>query len=56
MERTEIELDRFPKCLFEYFSIPRLFIEREKRMNNHLLSKEIEEFLRNLTRSIYSFF
>ncbi|MBA0750965.1 hypothetical protein Gogos_002339 [Gossypium gossypioides] len=33
-----------------------LFMEREKRMNNHLLSKEIEEFLRNLTISIYSFF
>ncbi|MBA0572529.1 hypothetical protein Golob_002864, partial [Gossypium lobatum] len=33
-----------------------LFIEREKWMNNHLLPKEIEEFLRNLTRFIYSFF
>ncbi|KAB2087870.1 hypothetical protein ERO13_A04G110850v2, partial [Gossypium hirsutum] len=33
----------------------RLFMEREKQMNNHLLPKEIE-FLRNLTRSIYSFF
>ncbi|MBA0663013.1 hypothetical protein Goklo_007066 [Gossypium klotzschianum] len=32
-----------------------LFTEREKRMN-HLLPKEIEEFLGNPTRSIHSFF
>ncbi|MFQ6631475.1 hypothetical protein Gotur_009710, partial [Gossypium turneri] len=30
----------------------RLFTEREKRMNNHLLPEEIEEFLGNPTRSI----
>nr|YP_009582471.1 Ycf2 [Zantedeschia hybrid cultivar]YP_009582495.1 Ycf2 [Zantedeschia hybrid cultivar]QJF46718.1 hypothetical protein Ycf2 [Zantedeschia rehmannii]QBK84093.1 Ycf2 [Zantedeschia hybrid cultivar]QBK84117.1 Ycf2 [Zantedeschia hybrid cultivar]QJF46744.1 hypothetical protein Ycf2 [Zantedeschia rehmannii] len=30
--------------------------EREKRMNNHLLPEEIEEFLGNSTRSIRSFF
>ncbi|MBA0669915.1 hypothetical protein Goklo_029190, partial [Gossypium klotzschianum] len=33
----------------------RLFTEREKRINNHLLSEEIEEFLGNPTRSICSF-
>ncbi|MBA0735121.1 hypothetical protein Gogos_018996, partial [Gossypium gossypioides] len=56
MERTEIEPDRFPKCLSRYSSMSRLFTEREKRMNNHLLSKEIEEFIGNPTRSIRSFF
>ncbi|MBA0576548.1 hypothetical protein Golob_025179, partial [Gossypium lobatum] len=55
-ERMEIELDRFPKCLSGYSSMSWLFTEREKRMNNHLLSKEIEEFLGNPTRSIRSFF
>ncbi|EXC28025.1 Protein ycf2 [Morus notabilis] len=36
----------------------RLFTEREKQMNNHLLPEEIEEFLvlGNRTRSIRSFF
>ncbi|MBA0758106.1 hypothetical protein Gotri_021130, partial [Gossypium trilobum] len=34
----------------------RLFTEREKRMNDHLLPEEIEEFLRNPTRSIRSLF
>ncbi|MBA0569183.1 hypothetical protein Golob_006632, partial [Gossypium lobatum] len=34
----------------------RLFTEREKRMNNHLLPEEIKEFLGNPTRSIHSFF
>nr|CAD1835856.1 unnamed protein product [Ananas comosus var. bracteatus] len=34
----------------------RLFTEREKQMNNHLLPEEIEEFLGNPTRSIRSFF
>ncbi|MBA0778676.1 hypothetical protein Gotri_006513, partial [Gossypium trilobum] len=34
----------------------RLFTEREKQMNNHLLPEEIEEFLGNPTRSIHSFF
>ncbi|KAH7557547.1 hypothetical protein JRO89_XS11G0177900 [Xanthoceras sorbifolium] len=34
----------------------RLFTERERQMNKHLLPKEIEEFLGNPTRSIRSFF
>ena len=55
-ERTEIESDQFPKCLSGYSSMPRLFTEREKRMNNHLLPEEIEEFLGNPTRPIRSFF
>ncbi|GMN72474.1 hypothetical protein TIFTF001_052016 [Ficus carica] len=58
MERTEIESDRSPKCLSGYSSMFRLFTEREKQMNNHLLPEEIEEFLvfGNPTRSIRSFF
>ena len=55
-ERTEIESDRFPKCLSGYSSMSRLFTEHEKQMNNHLLPEEIEEFLGNPTRSIHSFF
>nr|YP_009699514.1 Ycf2 [Hydrangea heteromalla]YP_009699531.1 Ycf2 [Hydrangea heteromalla]AUF33439.1 Ycf2 [Hydrangea heteromalla]AUF33440.1 Ycf2 [Hydrangea heteromalla]QEJ87379.1 Ycf2 [Hydrangea heteromalla]QEJ87380.1 Ycf2 [Hydrangea heteromalla] len=55
-ERTEIESDRFPKCLSGYSSMSRLFAEREKQMINHLLPEEIEEFLGNPTRSIRSFF
>lgn len=55
-ERTEIESDRFPKCLSGYSSMSRLFTEREKQMNNHLLPEEIKEFLGNPTRSIRSFF
>nr|YP_010316919.1 hypothetical chloroplast RF2 [Anoectochilus formosanus]YP_010316938.1 hypothetical chloroplast RF2 [Anoectochilus formosanus]UNB13571.1 hypothetical chloroplast RF2 [Anoectochilus formosanus]UNB13590.1 hypothetical chloroplast RF2 [Anoectochilus formosanus] len=55
-ERTEIESDRFPKCLFGSSSMSWLFTEPEKRMNNHLLPEEIEEFLGNPTRSIRSFF
>nr|YP_010168946.1 Ycf2 [Allium nigrum]YP_010168963.1 Ycf2 [Allium nigrum]QRZ02475.1 Ycf2 [Allium nigrum]QRZ02492.1 Ycf2 [Allium nigrum] len=55
-ERTEIESDRFPKCLFGSSSMSRLFTKREKQMINHLLPKEIEEFLGNPTRSIRSFF
>nr|YP_010640206.1 hypothetical chloroplast RF21 [Saxifraga lychnitis]YP_010640223.1 hypothetical chloroplast RF21 [Saxifraga lychnitis]WBQ53103.1 hypothetical chloroplast RF21 [Saxifraga lychnitis]WBQ53120.1 hypothetical chloroplast RF21 [Saxifraga lychnitis] len=55
-EQTEIESDRFPKCLSGYSSMSRLFTEREKQMNNHLLPEEIEEFLGNPTRSIRSFF
>nr|YP_010179332.1 hypothetical chloroplast RF21 [Allium changduense]YP_010179350.1 hypothetical chloroplast RF21 [Allium changduense]QUV75777.1 hypothetical chloroplast RF21 [Allium changduense]QUV75795.1 hypothetical chloroplast RF21 [Allium changduense] len=54
-ERTEIESDRFPKCLFGSSSMSRLFTKREKQMI-HLLPKEIEEFLGNPTRSIRSFF
>ncbi|MBA0629710.1 hypothetical protein Godav_024222 [Gossypium davidsonii] len=34
----------------------RLFTECEKRMNNHLLPEEIEEFLGNPTISFHSFF
>nr|YP_011027072.1 hypothetical chloroplast RF21 [Sedum dasyphyllum]YP_011027089.1 hypothetical chloroplast RF21 [Sedum dasyphyllum]WQN01322.1 hypothetical chloroplast RF21 [Sedum dasyphyllum]WQN01339.1 hypothetical chloroplast RF21 [Sedum dasyphyllum] len=55
-ERTEIESDRFPKCLSGYSSMSRLFTEGEKQMNNHLLPEEIEEVLGNPTRSIRSFF
>ena len=55
-ERTEIESDRFPKCLFGSSSMSRLFTKREKQMIIHLLPKEIEEFLGNPTRSIRSFF
>nr|ATI24956.1 hypothetical chloroplast RF2 [Kuhlhasseltia nakaiana]ATI24965.1 hypothetical chloroplast RF2 [Kuhlhasseltia nakaiana] len=47
---------RFPKCLFGSYSMFWLFTEPEKRMNNHLLPEEIEEFLGNPTRSIRSFF
>nr|QXE41220.1 Ycf2 protein [Olea guangxiensis]QXE41239.1 Ycf2 protein [Olea guangxiensis] len=55
-EGTEIESDRFPKCLSGYSSMSRLFTEREKQMINHLLPEEIEEFLGNPTRSVHSFF
>ncbi|KAL2897864.1 Protein Ycf2 [Bienertia sinuspersici] len=55
-EGTEIELDRFSKCLSGYSSMPRLFTEREKQMINHLLPEEIEELLENPTRLIRSFF
>nr|YP_009568204.1 hypothetical protein RF2 [Sesuvium portulacastrum]YP_009568221.1 hypothetical protein RF2 [Sesuvium portulacastrum]QBE85991.1 hypothetical protein RF2 [Sesuvium portulacastrum]QBE85992.1 hypothetical protein RF2 [Sesuvium portulacastrum]UJJ81973.1 Ycf2 [Sesuvium portulacastrum]UJJ81990.1 Ycf2 [Sesuvium portulacastrum] len=55
-EGTEIESDLFPKCLSGYSSMFRLFTEREKQMNNHLLPEEIEELLENPTRSIRSFF
>ncbi|KAL2904047.1 Protein Ycf2 [Bienertia sinuspersici] len=55
-EGTEIESDRFPKCLSGYSSMPRLFTERAKQMIIHLLPEEIEELLENPTRSIRSFF
>nr|YP_009557433.1 hypothetical protein RF2 [Kewa sp. GY-2019]QBC72106.1 hypothetical protein RF2 [Kewa sp. GY-2019] len=55
-EGTEIESDRFPKCLSGYSSMFRLFTEREKQMIMGLLPEEIEELLENLTRSIRSFF
>nr|AVM84624.1 hypothetical chloroplast RF21 [Sampaiella trichoclada]AVM84625.1 hypothetical chloroplast RF21 [Sampaiella trichoclada] len=55
-EGTEIESDRFPKCLSGDSSMSRLFTEREKEMINHLLPEEIEEFLGNPTRSVRSFF
>ena len=55
-ERTEIESDRFPKCFSGYSSMSRLFTERERQMNKHLLPEEIEEFLGNPARSIRSFF
>ncbi|XP_048630162.1 protein Ycf2-like [Brassica napus] len=54
-EGREIESDRFPKYLSGYSSMPRLFTEREKRMNNHLLPEESEEFFWNSTRAIRSF-
>nr|GEV39073.1 hypothetical chloroplast RF21, chloroplastic [Tanacetum cinerariifolium] len=55
-EGTKIESNRFPKCLSGYSSISRLFTKREKQMINHLLPEEIEEFLKNPTRSVRSFF
>nr|YP_009450069.1 hypothetical chloroplast RF2 [Burmannia cryptopetala]YP_009450075.1 hypothetical chloroplast RF2 [Burmannia cryptopetala]ANK36266.1 hypothetical chloroplast RF2 [Burmannia cryptopetala]ANK36272.1 hypothetical chloroplast RF2 [Burmannia cryptopetala] len=57
-ERTGIESDRFPKCLFGSSSMPQLFTERDKdkEMNNHLFLEEIEAFLENPTGSIRSFF
>nr|YP_010828164.1 putative chloroplast RF21 [Santalum spicatum]YP_010828172.1 putative chloroplast RF21 [Santalum spicatum]WFF45182.1 putative chloroplast RF21 [Santalum spicatum]WFF45190.1 putative chloroplast RF21 [Santalum spicatum] len=55
-ERTEIESDRFPKCLSGYSSMSRLFTEREKQMIIHRLPEEIEELIGNPTRSIRSFF
>ncbi|XP_042043463.1 LOW QUALITY PROTEIN: protein Ycf2-like, partial [Salvia splendens] len=55
-EGTEIESDRFPKCLSGYSSMSRLFTEREKQMINHLLPEEIQEFFGNPTRSVRSFF
>ncbi|KAL6492194.1 Protein Ycf2 [Orobanche gracilis] len=53
---TEIESDRFPKCLSGYSSMSRLFTEREKQMINHRLPEEIEEFIGNPTRLVRSFF
>ncbi|RZC85617.1 hypothetical protein C5167_004305 [Papaver somniferum] len=55
-ERTERKSDRFQKCLSGYSSMSRLFTEREKQMNNHLLPEEIEAILGNSTKSIRSFF
>nr|YP_009526164.1 Ycf2 [Dianthus caryophyllus]YP_010938532.1 Ycf2 [Dianthus cincinnatus]YP_010938550.1 Ycf2 [Dianthus cincinnatus]YP_010938700.1 Ycf2 [Dianthus barbatus]YP_010938718.1 Ycf2 [Dianthus barbatus]QYF08531.1 Ycf2 [Dianthus fruticosus subsp. amorginus]QYF08782.1 Ycf2 [Dianthus fruticosus subsp. fruticosus]UFP05486.1 hypothetical protein RF2 [Dianthus chinensis]CUA65787.1 Ycf2 [Dianthus gratianopolitanus]CUA66543.1 Ycf2 [Dianthus moravicus] len=55
-EGTEIESDRFSKCLSGYSSMPQLFTEREKQMIIHRLPEEIEELLENPTRSIRSFF
>nr|QVX28783.1 hypothetical protein RF2 [Poiretia bahiana]QVX28800.1 hypothetical protein RF2 [Poiretia bahiana] len=55
-ERTEIESERFPKCLSGYSSMCRLFVEREKQIIIHLLPEEIEEFLGNPTRANRSFF
>nr|YP_010015736.1 hypothetical protein RF2 [Rhipsalis baccifera]YP_010015745.1 hypothetical protein RF2 [Rhipsalis baccifera]QOI72720.1 hypothetical protein RF2 [Rhipsalis baccifera]QOI72729.1 hypothetical protein RF2 [Rhipsalis baccifera] len=55
-EGTEIESDRFPKCLSGYSSMSRLFTEREKQMIIHPLPEEIEELLENPTRSSRSFF
>nr|ATG26936.1 hypothetical chloroplast RF2 [Cyphia elata var. gerrardii]ATG26961.1 hypothetical chloroplast RF2 [Cyphia elata var. gerrardii] len=55
-ERVEIESNRLPKCLSGDSSMSRLFPEREKRMINHLLPEEIEEFLGNPTRPVPSFF
>ncbi|KAK9740446.1 hypothetical protein RND81_03G035800 [Saponaria officinalis] len=55
-EGTEIVSDLFSKRLSGYSSMPQLFTECEKRMNNHLLPEEIEELLETPTRSIRSFF
>nr|YP_009436463.1 hypothetical chloroplast RF2 [Cyphia crenata]YP_009436486.1 hypothetical chloroplast RF2 [Cyphia crenata]ATG26738.1 hypothetical chloroplast RF2 [Cyphia crenata]ATG26763.1 hypothetical chloroplast RF2 [Cyphia crenata] len=55
-ERVEIESNRLPKSLSGDSSMSRLFPEREKRMINHLLPEEIEEFLGNPTRPVPSFF
>nr|QKV48131.1 hypothetical protein RF2 [Risleya atropurpurea]QKV48136.1 hypothetical protein RF2 [Risleya atropurpurea] len=55
-ERTEIELDRFPKCIFRSSYMSWLFTEPEKRMKSHLLREEIKEFFGNPIRSIRSFF
>nr|QGX06491.1 Ycf2 [Meconopsis integrifolia] len=55
-ERTERKSDLFPKFLSGYSSMSRLFTEREKQMNNHLLPEEIEAILGNSTKSIRSFF
>ncbi|GFP86012.1 protein ycf2 [Phtheirospermum japonicum] len=43
------------ECLSGYFSMSRLFTKRKKQMINHVLRKEIEEFLGNPTRSVCSF-
>nr|WDS80565.1 Ycf2 protein [Lantana camara]WDS80566.1 hypothetical chloroplast RF21 [Lantana camara] len=55
-EGTEIESDRFPKCLSGSSSMSRLFTDREKQMINHLRAEEIEEFLGNPRRLVRSFF
>nr|CAI53855.1 ycf2 [Acorus calamus] len=55
-ERTEIESDRFPKCLSGSSPMSPLFPEHEKQMIIHRLPEEIDEFLGNPTRSIRSFF
>nr|UFI07857.1 putative RF21 [Arceuthobium verticilliflorum] len=55
-ERTEIESDRFPKCLSGFSSMSRLFTTEKQQMNFHLLPEEIEECIGNPTRSIRSFF
>ena len=54
-EGTEIESNRFSKCLSGYSSMPQLFTEREKQVIIHLLPEEIEELLDNPTRSMRSF-
>nr|YP_009339651.1 hypothetical chloroplast RF2 [Lobelia anceps]YP_009339674.1 hypothetical chloroplast RF2 [Lobelia anceps]APQ39043.1 hypothetical chloroplast RF2 [Lobelia anceps]APQ39068.1 hypothetical chloroplast RF2 [Lobelia anceps] len=51
-ELAEIESNE----LSEDSSMPRLFTERQKQMINHLRPEEIEEFLRNPTRPVPSFF
>ena len=54
-ERTEIESERSPKCLSGYSSMCRLFMEREKQMNNHLLRKKSKNFLGILQEPIVLF-
>ncbi|KAL6584643.1 ATPase [Orobanche minor] len=53
---TEIESDRYLKCLSGYSSMSRLFTECEKQMINHRLLEEIEEFIGNSTRYVHSLF
>ncbi|CAN4101518.1 unnamed protein product [Withania somnifera] len=55
-ELKEIESSRFPKCLSRYSLMSRLFMEHEKQMINHLLPKEIEEFLGILQDPNYKIF
>ena len=57
-KQTEIESNKFPKCLFRYslMTMSRLFTKCEKQMIIHMVLEEIEEFLGNPTRSIHSFF
>nr|YP_009269933.1 hypothetical chloroplast RF21 [Neottia acuminata]ANT72840.1 hypothetical chloroplast RF21 [Neottia acuminata] len=56
IDQTEIESDRFPKCLFGSSSMSWLFTKPEKRINNHLLPEEIKESIGNSIISIRSFF
>ncbi|KAL3527475.1 hypothetical protein ACH5RR_012131 [Cinchona calisaya] len=56
IERTNIESDQFLKCFSGYSSMSQLFTEREKKMINRPLPKEIKEFLGNPIRSVSSCF
>nr|YP_010565550.1 hypothetical chloroplast RF21 [Yoania prainii]UZA66662.1 hypothetical chloroplast RF21 [Yoania prainii] len=54
-EQTDIESYILQKCLFVYYYMSWLFMELDKRMNNHLLTEEIKEFIGNTTISIFYF-
>nr|UZA66637.1 hypothetical chloroplast RF21 [Yoania japonica] len=54
-EQTDIESDILQKCLFVYYYMSWLFMELDKRMNNHLITEEIKEFIGNTTISIFYF-